>query len=77
MVFADAPHILQRALVRRPSPKLADGLITHIDRVPIDIDLAVAQWQGYVDALTGNGWQTFEVPRRSTARIRCSSRTRW
>ena len=62
MVFADAPHILQRALVRRPSPKLADGLITHIDRVPIDIDLAVAQWQGYVDALTGNGWQTFEVP---------------
>ena len=56
------PEAQQRALIRRPSPKLAQGLITHIDRVPIDIDLARAQWQGYVDALTGHGWQTFEVP---------------
>ena len=62
MAFADALSISRRALIRRPSPKLAQGLVTHIDRRPIDIDLAGVQWQGYVDALTGNGWQTIAVP---------------
>lgn len=49
------------ALVRRPSPRLADGLVTHIERSPVDADLALVQWQGYVDALHGAGWQTVEV----------------
>ena len=40
-----------RAVVRRPSPKLADGLVTHIEKAPLDPDLALVQWQGYVDAL--------------------------
>jgi hypothetical protein len=31
----------RRALVRRPSPRLAEGLLTHIERVPVDADLAV------------------------------------
>ncbi|MET3804130.1 dimethylargininase [Nakamurella sp. UYEF19] len=62
MSFTDAPPTSRRALIRRPSPHLADGLITHIDRSPIDIDLAGEQWQGYADALTANGWQTLEVP---------------
>ena len=61
MTIADAAY-RGRALIRRPSSRLADGLVTHIDRVPIDIDLARAQWQGYVDALTDNGWPTVEVP---------------
>ncbi|QNE17371.1 N(G),N(G)-dimethylarginine dimethylaminohydrolase [Kribbella qitaiheensis] len=51
-----------RALVRRPSPRLAEGLITHIDRVPVDLDLAVRQWQEYVDALVAVGWECVEVP---------------
>ncbi len=51
-----------RALVRRPGPRLADGLITHITRTPVDADLAVQQWQGYVDALHAEGWETVEVP---------------
>ena len=51
-----------RALVRRPSPRLADGLLTHLDRVPVDVGLAGEQWAGYVDALTRNGWATVEVP---------------
>lgn len=51
-----------RALVRRPDPGLADGLVTHIDRVPIDVDLAVRQWEGYVAALADAGWDTVEVP---------------
>ncbi|WP_406055373.1 dimethylargininase [Kribbella sp. NBC_00889] len=50
------------ALVRRPSPRLAEGLVTHIRRSPVDADLAVRQWQRYVDALEAHGWTTIEVP---------------
>jgi dimethylargininase len=52
----------KRALVRRPGPALAEGLVTHIARTPVDGDLAVRQWQGYVDALRAEGWETVEVP---------------
>ena len=52
----------RRALVRRPSPRLADGLLTHIDRVPVDVDLALRQWEAYVAALQAEGWETGEVP---------------
>ena len=51
-----------RALVRRPSPRLADGLLTHLQRQPVDVELAVQQWHGYVCALRGHGWQIIEVP---------------
>ncbi len=50
------------ALVRRPSPNLAGGLVTHIERTPVDADLAFSQWQQYVDALEATGWTTVEVP---------------
>lgn len=49
------------ALVRRPSPRLAEGLVTHIDRTPIDPGLAEQQWHSYVEALHANGWATTEV----------------
>lgn len=52
----------RRALVRRPSPRLAEGLLTHIARVPVDPDLALTQWKGYVAALDAEGWETIEVP---------------
>jgi dimethylargininase len=51
-----------RALVRRPSPRLAEGLLTHLDRVPVDLALAVRQWEAYVAALADFGWPTVEVP---------------
>ncbi len=52
----------RHALVRRPSSRLADGLISHIERSDhVDIDLAQRQWEGYVDALHAAGWQTHEV----------------
>ena len=51
------PH----ALVRRPGPRLAEGLLTHQERVPVDADLAQRQWQGYVDALRAAGWDVSEV----------------
>jgi len=48
-------------LVRMPSPRLADGEITHIDRTPIDFELAEDQWDGYVATLANAGWATVEV----------------
>jgi dimethylargininase len=56
-----AAQAARRALVRRPVDSLADGQITHIDRVPIDLELARAQWAGYVAALRREGWTTIEV----------------
>lgn len=50
-----------RALVRPPSPRLADGIVTHIERSEIDYATALRQWHGYVEALDRNGWQTLEV----------------
>ena len=52
----------RRALVRRPSPRLAEGLLTHLERVEVDVDLAHRQWDGYVAALQAQGWETVEVP---------------
>lgn len=52
---------MPRALVRRPSPRLAEGLLTHLDRVPVDVDVARSQWEGYVAALRAEGWETIEV----------------
>jgi dimethylargininase len=51
----------KKALVRRPGPRLADGLVTHIEREKVDADLAVEQWEAYVEALGTHGWQTIEV----------------
>lgn len=52
----------KRALVRRPGPRLPDGLVTDSVRIPVDADLARRQWRGYVDALEADGWETIEVP---------------
>lgn len=52
----------RHALVRRPSSRLAEGLVTHIERSDdVDADRALAQWLGYVDALDREGWTTHEV----------------
>jgi dimethylargininase len=50
------------ALVRMPSPRLAEGLLTHQDRVEVDADLADAQWEGYVEALRAEGFTLVDVP---------------
>lgn len=51
----------KQALVRRPGPRLADGLLTHLDRVPVDDVLATRQWEAYVAALCAEGWSCHEV----------------
>ena len=52
----------RRVLVRRPSSRLAEGLVTHIERQPVDAELALRQWEGYVAALEDAGWDIIEVP---------------
>ena len=49
------------ALVRRPAATLADGITTFIDREPVDVDLAVRQWHGYVQAMADHGWTIDDV----------------
>ena len=53
----------RHALNRKPSGKLADGLVTHIERsAHVDVELAQRQWVGYVTALRDAGWTAHEVP---------------
>lgn len=52
---------MPRLLVRRPSPHLADGELTHLDRVPVDPALARRQWDAYVEVYRTRGWQIIEV----------------
>ena len=49
------------ALVRRPSRRMADGIVTHIGRAPVDADLAARQHAAYVAALADAGWTIREV----------------
>jgi dimethylargininase len=50
-----------RALVRRPSSRLSEGIVDHIERVPVDHALAVDQWGHYVALLQRYDWETVEV----------------
>lgn len=49
------------ALVRRPGPLLAEGIVTHQEPVPVDLDLATRQWEAYVEVLRAAGWEIAEV----------------
>jgi dimethylargininase len=49
------------ALVRRPSSRMADGLVTYGEREPVDAALAAKQHDAYVAALAGAGWDVREV----------------
>lgn len=51
----------KKALIRRPGPRLAEGLVTHIERSKVDAVLAHEQWEAYAAALAGHGWETVEV----------------
>jgi dimethylargininase len=49
-------------LVRRPSGRLAEAIVTHIGRTPVDVALAQVQHEAYAKALAANGWTVQEVP---------------
>jgi dimethylargininase len=50
------------ALIRPPGSRLAEGLVTHLERQPVDLALARRQWAAYVAALESAGWDLVEVP---------------
>jgi dimethylargininase len=51
----------RKALIRRPSPRLAEGLVTHLERTPVDAGLALEQWETYAETLREHGWETVET----------------
>jgi dimethylargininase len=52
----------KKVLVRRPSPKLAEGIVTHVERRPVDFPRASEQWREYVSVISNAGWEAIEVP---------------
>jgi dimethylargininase len=50
------------ALVRAPSGRLAEGIVTHHRRTAVDVALAGAQHGAYADALAACGWMIQEAP---------------
>ncbi|MEO3802626.1 dimethylargininase [Nonomuraea sp. B1E8] len=50
------------ALVRKPGPRIAEGIVTHIEREPVDHRRALAQHDAYVEALAAGGWRPVYVP---------------
>src|SRR4029078_4809046 len=49
-------------LVRGPSSRLAEGIVTHISRMPVDMELARSQHAAYADALAASGWAIRAAP---------------
>ena len=49
------------AIVRRPSPRLAEGIVTHAASAPVDAERALEQWAAYVGALRDHSWEIVEA----------------
>lgn len=47
--------------MRQPSPRLAEGIVTHMERTPVNVGLAEIQWFNYVEAMHEHGWATIQV----------------
>ncbi|MFD0541641.1 dimethylargininase [Actinomadura luteofluorescens] len=55
------PHPRAGALVRPPGPRLAEGIVTHAARRPVDVERAARQHEAYVAALRAAGWHVRAV----------------
>lgn len=53
------------AITRDVSPRFNDCEITHIERTPIDVEVARVQHRGYVEALKKSGCHVIELPAES------------
>ena len=49
-------------LVRPPSSRLAEGIVTHISRTAVDLELARTQHTAYAAALAAGGWAVQQAP---------------
>jgi len=52
----------QRALVRRPGPRLTEGIVSAGDRIPVDLETAVGQWVAYTKTMEAHGWDLVLAP---------------
>ena len=59
---AHASETATAALVRAPSPALADGQVTFLDRRAVDVEVARTQHAGYVRTLRSAGVEIVEAP---------------
>jgi dimethylargininase len=50
------------SVVRPPGSRLAEGIVTHISRTSVDVDLAQEQHAAYASALETSGWTVRQVP---------------
>jgi dimethylargininase len=50
------------AIVRRPSDRVAEGEVTHLDRTPLDVELAFQQHAAYVELLAQHGFEIVWAP---------------
>ncbi|MET8865288.1 dimethylargininase [Nonomuraea sp. NPDC004580] len=51
------------ALVRKPGFRVAEGIVTHLAREPVDPERAAVQHDAYVAALAEAGWRPVYAPR--------------
>jgi dimethylargininase len=49
-------------LVRAPSSRLSEGIVTHVRRTPVDVGLARDQHAAYADALAACDWMIARAP---------------
>jgi dimethylargininase len=49
------------SMVRPPSSRLAEGIVTHISRTAVDVDLAREQHMAYAGALAASGWKVERI----------------
>ena len=54
--------VKSRAIVRAPSPRLAEAELTHVERQPIDLPRALAQHAAYVSLLREHGLEIIQAP---------------
>ena len=63
-------RVNRSALVRRPSPRLAEGLVTHIARTPVDPAVALEQWPQSGVPDNPGAWLMAVAKRRSIDLVR-------
>jgi len=51
-----------KAIVRRVSPRLGDGIVTYLERRDVDVGVAREQWRDYAAAFARAGWELVEAP---------------
>lgn len=55
-------RVRPRAIVRRPTRRISEGEVTHIDRVPLDVDLGLQQHASYLALLGEIGVELIHAP---------------